>query len=70
MANALANKQQKVLLVSLEHQGCKVRRTKDGWFVAFPSGGGTSVHTSTSDHRAVQNLRSTIRRAGLEWPFD
>lgn len=70
MASPLPMKQQKVLLLSLEDQGCGVRRTKDGWFVTFPSGGGTSIHTSISDHRAVQNLRATIRRANLNWPFD
>lgn len=70
MASSFPMKQQKVLLVSLENQGCKIRRTRDGWFVTFPAGGGTSIHTSVSDHRAVANLRSTIKRAALEWPFD
>lgn len=58
------------LVSSLESQGCKVKRTSSGWWVGFPNGLSTSFHLTPSDHRSEKNLRGTIRRNGLEWPFD
>lgn len=56
------------LIQHLEGQGCKCRRTKDGYFVLFPGDkGGTSIHFTHSDHRALRNMRSGIERAGLTW---
>lgn len=57
------------LVDGLESQGCKVRRTPEGWFVLFPHGrGGTSIHLTNSDYRSIRNMRGTIKRAGLTWP--
>lgn len=58
------------LLKSLEEQGCRIRETKKGWFVYFPSGDSTIYHKTPSDHRAMKNNRARVRRNGLHWPFD
>lgn len=59
----------KRLVAELEAQGCKVRKTGDGWFVMFPSGeGGIAIHTSVSDWRGWKNNASRARRAGIVWP--
>lgn len=52
----------------LEDAGCRIRRTQDGWHILFPNGKGTSMHKTPSDPRSFRNLRSQIRRAGIEWP--
>lgn len=38
--------------------------------VRFPNGGSTSIHYSNSDYRSTLNMRSEVKRAGLQWPFD
>lgn len=59
------------LAASLEAQGCTMKRKHCGWWVGFPDGiTSTSFHLTPSDHRADKNLRASIRRAGLVWPFD
>jgi hypothetical protein len=48
-----------------------MKRKHCGWWVGFPDGiTSTSFHLTPSDHRADKNLRASIRRAGLVWPFD
>lgn len=58
------------LAASLEAQGCRMKRKRSGWWVGFPNGATTAFHLTPSDHRADLNLRATIRRNGLVWPFD
>lgn len=67
---AEGQKRIKVILVSLERQGCGVERRSRGWFIKFPNGDSTVIHVTDSDHRAEKNTRSRVLRAGLEWPFD
>jgi hypothetical protein len=47
-----------------------MKRKRSGWWVGFPNGATTAFHLTPSDHRADLNLRATIRRNGLVWPFD
>lgn len=67
---AEGQKRLKIILVSLERQGCGVERKNKGWFIKFPNGDSTMIHTSDSDHRAEKNTRARVLRAGLQWPFD
>ena len=65
------SKRLKIILTSLESQGCTVIPTKKGWQVRFPDGENSiQLHTSESDHRAEKNTRARVIRAGLLWPFD
>jgi len=65
------NKRTKIILVTLERQGCVIEEKKSGWLVKFPNNTGTmTIHNTPSDHRAELNLRSIAVRAGLKWPFD
>jgi hypothetical protein len=67
----LPPKEQRIILKSLEAQGCKIEETDKGWRIKFPDGVGTaSLHKSQGDRRSRENLRAEIRRAGLKWPFD
>jgi hypothetical protein len=68
---ANSSKRNRILITSLEKQGCIVRITKTGgWFVQFPNGSSMPVHNTDSDHRAEKNTRARVLRAGLTWPFD
>lgn len=67
---ASGSKRVRVILSSLERQGCVVEAKKSGWFVKLPGGGAITMHGTTSDHRAELNIRSLVLRAGLKWPFD
>lgn len=71
MSSPLPPKAFKALLVSLERQGCTVKQVKAGYLVLFPDNkGSVTLHRTPSDHRAIMNMRSRIKRAGLEWPLD
>lgn len=63
-------KRTKLLLASLESQGCKLRRTTNGWWIGFPNGKSGTFHLSPSDRRAEANFRAIVRRNGVVWPFD
>lgn len=67
---SLPLKQLKIVMMGLEKQGCSIRDTKSGYMILLPEGGSVTFHKSTSDHRAVLNMRSRIKRAGLDWPLD
>lgn len=67
---AESTKRMRIVLVSLERQGCEVTPTNKGWFVKFPNGDSMTLHRTDSDHRAERNTRSRVKRAGLTWPFD
>lgn len=63
-------KRMRIILLSLERQGCVVESKAKGWLVKFPNGGTLTLHKTNSDYRAEMNIRSRILRAGLTWPFD
>jgi len=58
------------ILTGLEQQGARVKPTRDGWQILCPSGDIVTMHGTESDHRAMRNTRSRIKRAGLQWPLD
>jgi hypothetical protein len=67
----MASKRMRVVLSSLEEQGCTVQDTRNGWMVKFPDGSGSmTLHRTESDWRSEKNTRSRVLRAGLIWPFD
>lgn len=55
---------------SMTDQGVGVTRTKKGLFLRLPDGSSTSVHFTTSDVRALPNLMTRLRRAGVRHPDD
>lgn len=54
----------------LIEQGATAKRTKAGWMIFLPDGSSMTLHLTESDHRADNNSRGRVRRAGLEWPPD
>jgi len=67
---SFSRKETRIVIKSLEAQGAKVNKTKNGVRILFADGSTTSFHWSTSDYRAAKNMRAVVRRAGLTWPFD
>lgn len=55
------------LVKSLERQGARIKKTRDGWRV-FHGPSVITIHAGSSDVNAWRNLRTDIQRAGLEWP--
>lgn len=70
MSSPLSHRQMQVLLADLERQGTTIRQTKQGYLLKFPDGSTATFHRSPSDHRAIKNMRSRVRHAGLTWVFD
>ena len=70
MKATLSQKETRQVIASLEKQGARVNKTKNGVRVLFPNGSTTAIHWTTSDYRAAKNMRADIKRAGLTWPFD
>lgn len=64
--------ERRAIVKGLVAQGCTYRDGSGGkLFIYFPDGVGmTTFHSSISDPRALLNLRSIIRKAGLSWPLD
>lgn len=60
----------RLIFDALEAQGARIKPTRDGWQILTPSGDIVTVHATESDHRAMRNTRSRIKRAGLNWPGD
>ena len=58
------------IIKGLEGQGARVVKKKAGWQIMCPNGEIVTLHATPSDHRALRNARSHIRRAGLTWPLD
>lgn len=58
------------IIKGLEAQGARVKETSDGWQILCPNGDIVTMHRTPSDHRALRNTRSRIKRAGLTWPLD
>lgn len=69
---AWGSKRLRVIIASLESQGCKIKETTKGYIVFFPDEAKSSMvlHHTDSDHRAEMNTRSRVLRANLSWPFD
>lgn len=60
----------KAILNGLEAQGARIVPKKSGWQIMCPNGEIITLHATPSDHRALRNARSHVRRAGLRWPLD
>lgn len=54
----------------IEPQGVTVTRTKKALLLRLPDGTATTLHLTTSDHRAAANARARLRRSGVTWPGD
>ena len=54
----------------VEAQGVNITRTKKGLLLRMPDGESTMLHFTTSDVKAVDNLRSTLHRSGVTMPND
>lgn len=67
MARAGAGKDQRRLIAKAEAAGWQVRDTKAGWKLYSPDGKTiVTMHTSSSDNRAIANMRSDLRKGGLD----
>lgn len=55
---------------AMREQGCHVRPAHGGggYFILLPNGKPTVLPGTPSNHRWVKNLKSDIKRAGLEYP--
>ncbi|SMY01285.1 hypothetical protein [Brevibacterium aurantiacum] len=62
------DKDLKKLRTALEKQDARIIEKKSGWMVYPPDRNGTPVmiHLTTSDHRAMKNARSLLRKAGFD----
>ena len=54
------------LIKQLTALGVPVRDTKSGWMVLAPDGSSIAVHRTESDHRAIKNTLSRLRKAGIQ----
>lgn len=60
-------KEFKKLLKEVEKQGATIKPTKSGCLVLSPDGKGkVALHGTPSDHRALQNAVSQLRKAGFD----
>lgn len=59
-----SNREVRDLLRQTIDNGARYRPTKAGLMLYGPNGA-VSVHFTISEHRAVKNLRSSMRKAGL-----
>lgn len=67
MARKATNAQQRNVLSKAEQAGCTILETKQGWRVLLPDGKGqVTMHLTSSDHRAVENMKRDFRRQGLD----
>lgn len=67
MAKKTYLKQLKQITDAAEAAGWKSKDTKSGQMWLAPDGKGkVTIHGTPSDHRAIKNLRSEFRRAGLD----
>ena len=67
--SGLSKKDLRVVLASLESQGCKLKDCTKGTMVYLPNGEAMTIHRTNSDHRSVLNQRARVLRAGLSWPL-
>lgn len=65
---ASMKKEIKALLAEADKQGWRVNETKDGWQLFAPDGVNiVTIHGTPSDHRALANTVTRLRRYGFEW---
>lgn len=57
--------EQRDLLLAALDAGATMKRTKKGLMIFGPTGSATA-HFTSSDWRALRNLRTSLRRAGLD----
>jgi hypothetical protein len=58
----------KKLLTMAEEQGWRVKDKKGGWMLFAPDRiGKVMVHKTASDHHALGNLLSEMRKLGFKW---
>ena len=61
------NKDQKRILKQAEAAGWTIMPTRQGWRVMSPDGVNmVTMHGSSSDNRALHNIKADFKRAGLE----
>lgn len=70
MSAALSRKEIGVLLDHVRDEGVRLKDTKKGIMLLLPNGTSTVLHFTNSDHRGTLNLRATLKRAGVSWPWD
>lgn len=53
----------KKVFQELDEQGIEYKATKKGWLVVSPTGTGlVTIHATPSDHRALRNIISDLKR--------
>lgn len=55
------------LVSEAERQGFRIKRTKKGVTIYGKNGGMVTVHLTCTDHRAVRNAMSDMRKIGVEF---
>jgi len=67
MAKRATNPEQRIMLTKAQSAGWRVKDTSDGWQVYSPDGQSiVTMHTTSSDNRAVANAKRDFARAGLD----
>jgi len=62
-------KDERQLIREAERQGWRIREGRDSTMLLAPDGTGkVTLHHTNSDHRALKNLVSIMRRHGFIWP--
>ena len=62
-----SNKDQRRILAKACEAGWRVKDTNKGWLVLSPDGQfSVAMHTTSSDHKALKNIKSDFKKAGLE----
>lgn len=63
------SKQVKAIIRFIEANGWTAQATAKGYMLRCPCGHAqVLIHKTSSDHRALQNIRQDLRRAGLDMP--
>lgn len=66
-AMASLAKEVRALVRAAEKQGFTVKEKKNGWMLHSPNGqGSVMIHKTPSDHRALSNARTRLRRYGFQ----
>ena len=67
MVQKASNKEVGFILDTAEAGGWTIRTKKNGWMLLSPDKQkAVMVHATNSDYRALKNIRSTLRSAGLK----
>lgn len=61
------NKEQRAALKAAELRGWRIICLRKGWRALAPDGVGyVTIHGTSSDYRAIANMRTDFKRLGLE----